>query len=92
MALPLFVHDRDSDGRVAAMLADCRRELCDVVVHCFTGDGAALEALLALDCYIGITGWVCDERRGGELSVDGARAPVAGLDEDVARLDDGNER
>lgn len=68
MALPLFVHDRDSDGRVAAMLADCRTELCDVVVHCFTGDGAALEALLALDCYIGITGWVCDERRGGELA------------------------
>ena len=28
---------------------------------------AELEAYLALDCYIGITGWICDERRGAHL-------------------------
>jgi len=37
------------------------------VVHCFTGGLRELEAYLSVDCYIGITGWVCDERRGGDL-------------------------
>jgi TatD DNase family protein len=37
------------------------------VVHCFTGDAAELEDYLALDCHIGITGWICDERRGLHL-------------------------
>jgi len=34
------------------------------VVHCFPDNPEALDAYLALDCHIGITGWVCDERRG----------------------------
>ena len=37
------------------------------VVHCFTGEKEALYAYLDLDCYIGITGWICDERRGTHL-------------------------
>ena len=37
------------------------------VIHCFTGDQAALERYLALDLHIGITGWICDERRGTHL-------------------------
>ena len=37
------------------------------VVHCFTGEKAALYSYLDLDCYIGITGWICDERRGEHL-------------------------
>ena len=68
LQLPVFVHDRASAGDVVAMLREHRAALVDVVVHCFTGTGAELEALLALDCHIGITGWVCDERRGGELA------------------------
>ena len=68
LALPVFVHDRDSAGRVTQMLGAHRARLAGVVVHCFTGNSRALDALLALDCYIGITGWVCDERRGQELA------------------------
>ena len=68
LALPVFVHDRDSHGRVAALLSDYRAALVGVVVHCFTGTGDDLNALLALDCHIGITGWVCDERRGATLA------------------------
>jgi TatD DNase family protein len=36
-------------------------------VHCFTGDRRALTRYLALDLHIGITGWICDERRGAHL-------------------------
>jgi TatD DNase family protein len=36
-------------------------------VHCFTGNKSALFSYLDLDLYIGITGWICDERRGEEL-------------------------
>ena len=68
LQLPVFVHDRDSHGQVAAILARYRNALPDVVVHCFTGDADALDELLALDCHIGITGWVCDERRGSGLA------------------------
>ena len=37
------------------------------VVHCFTGDKAELMAYLDMGCYIGITGWISDLRRGKHL-------------------------
>ena len=37
------------------------------MVHCFTDTDRALQAYIDLDCYIGITGWICDERRGAHL-------------------------
>ena len=49
------------------MLAPHRDQLGNIVVHCFTGEAEALHAYIDLDCYIGITGWVCDERRGTHL-------------------------
>lgn len=65
--LPLFLHERDAAPTFAEVLAPWRDRLSRVVVHCFTGDKAALYAYLDLDCYIGLTGWVCDERRGTHL-------------------------
>lgn len=65
--LPVFVHERDASARVATILKSQRHRLADAVVHCFTGDHDALRAYLDLDLYIGITGWVCDERRGQSL-------------------------
>jgi TatD DNase family protein len=65
--LPVFVHDRDTNGAVAETLARFRRDLRDVVVHCFTGNETDLRRYLDLGCHIGITGWICDERRGLEL-------------------------
>ena len=79
LQLPVFVHDRDSQGHVAAILARYRHALTDVVVHCFTGDADTLDALLALDCHIGITGWVCDERRGNDLAALVPRIPTERL-------------
>lgn len=65
--LPLFVHDRDSDGETRALLRERKSELDRCVVHCFTGTAADLAGYLDDGWHIGITGWVCDERRGVEL-------------------------
>ncbi len=67
VGLPLFLHERDAHARFAAILAEHRAALGNVVVHCFTGDAAALARYLEMDCYIGITGWICDDRRGAHL-------------------------
>ncbi|MCY4129928.1 MAG: TatD family hydrolase [Gammaproteobacteria bacterium] len=66
LELPVFVHDRDSNGEVLDMLQ--QYAATDVVVHCFTGDGDLLDAYLDIGCSIGITGWICDPRRGMELA------------------------
>lgn len=66
-ALPLFLHERDAATRMIAMLRTSRDAWRGGVLHCFTGDKAALFAYLDLGLHIGITGWVCDERRGQEL-------------------------
>ena len=65
--LPLFLHARDADARMYEILKDARDSLGAAVVHCFTGERKALFRYLDLDLYIGITGWVCDERRGRHL-------------------------
>lgn len=66
LQLPAFVHDRDSEGETLELLE--RHARTNVVVHCFTGGQSLLDAYVANDYYIGITGWVCDERRGTELA------------------------
>ena len=64
---PVFVHDRDSDGMVFELLSEYADTLAGVVVHCFTGSREDLARYLDAGFYIGITGWVCDERRGESL-------------------------
>ena len=64
---PVFLHQRDAHDEFVAMLAPQRASLVGGVAHCFTGGPKELEAYLALDLYVGVTGWVCDERRGAEL-------------------------
>lgn len=62
--LPVFLHQRDAHQRFLPILKEQRDRLSRAVVHCFTGTRDELFDYLDLDCYIGITGWVCDERRG----------------------------
>lgn len=64
---PMFLHERDAFTRQFEMLKSYRDQLSNAVIHCFTGDQKSLFGYLDLDLYIGITGWVCDERRGIEL-------------------------
>ncbi|MFB4204949.1 3'-5' ssDNA/RNA exonuclease TatD [wastewater metagenome] len=67
LGLPVFLHQRDAAERFTAILADYRDALPGAVVHCFTDGRDVLHPLLDLDCHIGVTGWVCDERRGSAL-------------------------
>ena len=76
---PVFLHERDAFGDFSAILKQHRKGLPGAVVHCFTGGAAELEAYIALDCYIGITGWVCDERRGSHLAPLLRQIPAARL-------------
>lgn len=64
---PLFMHSRDAHPRFADILRSHRDRMPAGVAHCFTGEAAELRAYLDLDLYIGITGWICDERRGKHL-------------------------
>jgi TatD DNase family protein len=64
---PLFTHQRDAHDTFIDIIRGYRADLKQIVVHCFTDNKAALGDYLNLDCHIGITGWICDERRGTEL-------------------------
>jgi TatD DNase family protein len=64
---PVFLHQRNAFDTFLPMVEKMRSELSGGVAHCFTGDVQELKQLLALDLYIGITGWLCDERRGENL-------------------------
>ena len=66
--LPLFLHQRDAHEDFHAMLSDVWPDLRGgAVVHCFTNGPDEAAAYLELGCHLGITGWVCDERRGDAL-------------------------
>ncbi len=67
LAMPVFLHCRDAHPRFSDLLKPWLNKLPGAVVHCFTGSEQELELYLSLGLSIGITGWVCDERRGLEL-------------------------
>ncbi|WP_127532991.1 TatD family hydrolase [Paenibacillus kobensis] len=63
--MPLFLHEREAFTDFTAILKE--HDVRHAVVHCFTGSYAELKAYLDLGYHIGITGWICDERRGKHL-------------------------
>lgn len=67
LQLPVFLHERDACQRLLDILKEYRDHLPAAVVHCFTGEQRSLFAYLDMDLHIGITGWICDERRGTHL-------------------------
>ena len=64
---PVFLHQRDAHADFSAILREHRPAIAGGVAHCFTGGDAELECYLELGLAIGITGWICDERRGAHL-------------------------
>ena len=64
---PLFLHQRDAHVDLVAMMKNFDSKLGAVAVHCFTGTREELFECLDHDWHIGITGWLCDERRGLHL-------------------------
>jgi TatD DNase family protein len=65
--MPVFLHCRDAHERFLTLLTPWLDKLPGAVLHCFTGTREEMRACVNHGLYIGITGWVCDERRGLEL-------------------------
>ncbi|MFQ6371890.1 TatD family hydrolase [Shewanella sp. YIC-542] len=66
--LPVLMHQREAHEDFLAILRRYRAALPAALLHCFTGNQQQLDDYQALDLYLGITGWVCDERRGQTLA------------------------
>jgi TatD DNase family protein len=64
---PVFLHQRDAHADFVTIMQRHRSQLPGGVAHCFTAGMDEARAYLDLDLYIGITGWICDERRGHHL-------------------------
>ena len=64
---PVFLHQRDGHDAFVGILRDYLPRLTAGVAHCFTGEERELRECLDLGLSIGITGWICDERRGRHL-------------------------
>jgi len=64
---PLFLHQRDAHCDFLAMLKEQGSRLPAGVAHCFTNGPDEMSDYLALGLHIGITGWICDERRSADL-------------------------
>ena len=76
LRLPLFLHERSAHDAFVSILARERKSFTRAVVHCFTGPAETLTRYLELDLHIGITGWICDERRGAHLRAIVAQIPA----------------
>lgn len=82
---PLFLHERDAHADFMAILREHAPSLPRLggrpraVLHCFTGNATQLDACLEFGLWIGITGWICDERRGVHLRELVARIPAGRL-------------
>ena len=76
LGMPVFLHERAAHDRFLAILRRFRPRLSRAVVHCFTGGARELDAYLAEDLHVGITGWICDDRRGAGLRPLMARIPA----------------
>jgi TatD DNase family protein len=65
--MPVFLHQRDAHDDFVEVLEPALPDLSRAVAHCFTGEGESLKEYIEMGLYIGITGWICDERRGKHL-------------------------
>ncbi|MGL5036831.1 MAG: TatD family hydrolase [Aeromonas sp.] len=79
LGMPVFLHCRDAHERFIQILRPWLPKLPGAVLHCFTGSDAELDECLALGLHIGVTGWLCDERRGQLLREQVARIPAGRL-------------
>ena len=63
----MFLHQRDAHDDFVEVLEDALPKISRAVAHCFTGEHESLREYVAMGLHIGITGWICDERRGKHL-------------------------
>ena len=65
--LPLFLHQRDAHDDFLKIISKYKNDISKAVVHCFTGTQKELDDYLEMEFSIGLTGWICDERRNIDL-------------------------
>ena len=65
--MPLFLHERDAHEDMYNILEKHDKIAKKAVIHCFTGTKSEAENYIDLGCYIGVTGWICDMKRGKSL-------------------------
>jgi TatD DNase family protein len=63
----VFLHQRDAHDDFIEILQPMLLKMSRAVAHCFTGGEKELREYIDMGLYIGITGWICDERRGAHL-------------------------
>lgn len=81
---PLFLHERSAENDFIRRFKR-HRDICKKsVVHCFTGNKETLEQYLEMGFSIGITGWICDDRRAKELR---RAVPIIPLDRILIETD-----
>ncbi len=64
---PMFLHERDAAGDFIKCFTGHPDVCARSVVHCFTGDRTVLSRYLGMGFSIGVTGWICDDRRADQL-------------------------
>lgn len=64
---PVFLHQRDAHADFVHILRKRIDKIRGGVAHCFTGGPDEMHEYLEMGLHIGITGWICDERRGHDL-------------------------
>ena len=65
--LPMFLHERNAVEDFIK-ISKMHRNLCKrSVVHCFTGTKETVYRYLQMGYMIGLTGWVCDNRRNKDV-------------------------
>jgi len=65
--LPLFLHQRDAHDDFIKVIDKYISDIPKGIVHCFTGTNFQLDDYLERGLHIGLTGWICDERRNKDL-------------------------
>ncbi|MBK1734604.1 hydrolase TatD [Halorhodospira abdelmalekii] len=79
LQLPVFLHQRDAHTRFVEIVRAYRDDLVDGVAHCFTEGPEVARDYLDLGLHIGVTGWICDERRGQAVRRAVAQIPSSAL-------------
>ena len=64
---PVFLHERDAHEQFVSIVREYLPHIAGGVAHCFTGSVEQVKRYVDMGLYVGITGWICDERRGQSL-------------------------
>lgn len=65
---PVYLHERDAfNQQIDCLVSVFGDNAINGIAHCFTGTQQQMQAYLYKGLYIGITGWLCDFKRGEAL-------------------------